>query len=292
MRVPKIWLAAVYASCLFPWMPTLVADEARSGDALRVLPVAGGEPKMLVAVEDMDCGSPRWSPDGKWVAFDTAPFDESRNLCRVCKVLAAGGEMVDLGAGGMPSWSPDGTHLVWHTYSPSAIVVADQNGEGVEQVADHWGNPVWMPNGDQILSFKNSSFVYLTLRAGRERVALRPIGPASYGYSVSPDGKWVSYRTYAGALIVGDLENPSTPQRTLLAAGAGYSSWAPDGKQLVVSWKGPGDEHEQLYVLSPDGAERPVQFPGQHAGYANTQADWSPDGQWLVYRSRAHAAAD
>src|SRR5262245_1704411 len=75
---------------------------------------------------DHRCGSPQWSPDGKFVAFDTWPAGKSNltTIVQIAVVRADGSGLRLIGHGAMPSWSPDCTQIVCHTNdSPQTMVV-------------------------------------------------------------------------------------------------------------------------------------------------------------------------
>ena len=81
--------------------------------AVWIVDTAGGEPRQFTAGAKRD-GSPRWSPDGKQLAFTTERGEEKAQLAIL---PAAGGESrvvtaLPLGAG-VPVWSPDGTRIAF-----------------------------------------------------------------------------------------------------------------------------------------------------------------------------------
>jgi LCP family protein required for cell wall assembly len=56
-----------------------------------------------------------------------------------------------------------------------------------------------------------------------------------------------------------------------------FSDWSPDGGQILF------ESNARLYITGANGAGTHL-IPGQPAG-ANTQAAWSPDGEWIVFRN-------
>jgi Tol biopolymer transport system component len=71
---------------------------------------------------DGHAGTPRWSPDGKWIVFDLRPPSSKPD---VWVVTASGGEprRVANNAGGadVPSWSQDGRWIYYHSRSDGQI---------------------------------------------------------------------------------------------------------------------------------------------------------------------------
>ena len=135
------------------------------------------------------CGSAKWSPDGTMVAYDTRPIEDDLQASQIAVIRADGTGLRLLGPGSMPSWSPDGTHLVFHTYDPRAVVVMNADGTGRETIVDHFGSPRWMPAGNRIaLIGSNGGIALFDLATGKERHVL--MGPYSLrpGFAVRPMG--------------------------------------------------------------------------------------------------------
>ena len=96
--------------------PSLSADGGRIafqsnrlGGGIYIIPTLGGEERLLVARGF----SPRFSPDGKWIAYGVAEQTGSR----IYVAPAAGGPAVPMTDGfyraQSPVWSPDGRHLLF-----------------------------------------------------------------------------------------------------------------------------------------------------------------------------------
>ena len=139
-----------------------------------------------------DATDPAWAPDGNGIAYGDY-LDPTIVVRRL-----DGSSKVELGNGEAPSWSPDGTLLVFVTYRTAALpdgalAVMNADGSNVRQVLPGQAeSPAWSPDGQWI--------AYVT-KAGAIR-AVRPDGTddhlvlahaAADSPAWSPDGEWIAY---------------------------------------------------------------------------------------------------
>jgi Tol biopolymer transport system component len=96
---------------LYPaWSPD-GSEIVKEGDGLSVIPAEGGSERRLTH-EALDV-KPDWSPDGRWIAFNSFRDGASR----LWRIPSSGGraEPLTKGTDGlnqwMPRWTPDGTHI-------------------------------------------------------------------------------------------------------------------------------------------------------------------------------------
>jgi Tol biopolymer transport system component len=112
---------------------------------------------------------------------------------------------------------------------------------------------------------------------------------------VSPDGRYISYVSYAGPkglnLMLHDLVNRSDRALTDVDwnGGAVYdSTFSPDGKLVAYGWRTYGRPHvEEIRVVAADGPgipqPRTIYRNDQFSNFAPT--DWSRDGKTLAVRA-------
>jgi hypothetical protein len=141
--------------------------------------------------------SPAWSADGAWIAFVEVESNLAGSTTSIWAIRADGGEKRRLtstttGFDANPSWSPDGTRLVFtryfdgdadlviHTVSTGAIRRLPQGGQQF--------SPVWSPLGDLIAAVhvpEGAAAQLVTVQPNGRRFQLRTLDP-SWGGGASP----------------------------------------------------------------------------------------------------------
>lgn len=190
---------------------------------------------------------PKWSPDGKKIAFvaSTTPVSGGEQNTNVVVMNSDGSDLHWVGgtaAVGRLAWSPDGSEIAYAvpTYlgSPDRhILVTRTDNTGGRTLA--WNDsfdPAWSPDGRVIVFVTHGSID-----------------------AVDPDG----YN-----------------RRTLISRYALRPDWSPDGSQLLFEGTEVSGDPGTIYTANADGSEmHPVYDRGSLDGYA---ASWSPDGTKIV----------
>jgi Tol biopolymer transport system component len=250
-----------------PWTPRFSPDggriaygafaPGRDGSDVWITDLGTSTTRRLTA-DDNDSNDPQWSPDGRSIAYSANGGDGKDVIVRTLD----GGPARRLARPGVqwPSdWLRDGR----------ALLVTDRGNTGGE---DLWVQPV---DG-------TAARPYLESRA------------QELGARVSPDGRWVAYRSNRSGRDEVYVESYPTPgRRTLVSAEGGVSPvWGQDGRQLYY-W-----QRDQLMAAELDaGGDGPLTvrdrrplfrapyFAGVHAMY-----DVSPDGtRFAIVTSGARA---
>jgi Tol biopolymer transport system component len=234
---------------------------------------------------------PRWSPDGKRIAYDVG-LPGLKGLSQVWVMNADGSGKTQLTRGSLgfrnmfPSWSPDGkrivfTSLVFYTdgVERDAIYVMNADGSGLHNVtstkgpgvtsADYW--PTWEKDGT-ITFYRN------TRDGGLSKFSVNPDGSGltrlveeagtsryndqdkwvKYELALSPDGKTIArHDTGADRLVVVPADGGGDPVTLLdpVAAFAEISAdvaWSPDGRSLAIAGQNETG-FTRLYIVNTDG---------------------------------------
>jgi len=276
---------------------------------LWVVPSAGGEPMALVHDDKPDT-SPRWSPDGKRLAFLSTREDGSQ----VWVVDMAQGRAV-----GKPrqvtkvatevssfAWSPDGRWLAFASDVFPTCSSAACNKQALKEFEDRSSKARVF---DQLLyrhwvSWKEGRFSHLFLipsDGSSEPRDLTPgaadVPPFSLGgpddYAFSPDSKEIAFARKTDAveaistnsdLFLLDVANPAAEPRKITAnpAADGGPAYSPDGRYIAYrAQQRPGFEADRWQLMLYDRKS------GEHRSLTaewDRSADsyaWSPDSKAL-----------
>jgi len=157
----------------------LAFDGNRRGNMdLYMMPLAGGEAVPLTDAP-WDEWNPRWSPDGREIAFYGNVRRANGVSSRIMVMPAAGGVPVALtsspGYNDYPSWSPNGLRIVfmsnrtgsWHLFVLSRDSIAGPWHEAVQLTDFGCQMPVWAPNDSAIACEQAGHLLLFSPRTGR-----------------------------------------------------------------------------------------------------------------------------
>ncbi len=159
-----------------------------------VIPAEGGATRRLTS---LTAGAmfPRWSRDGKWIYFSST----ESGATQVWKAPSGGGQAVQVTHHGglVASESPDGKWLYFSGEGADSRLQKMPVGRGEEtQVLPSitsWNFAV-MDDGVYFLTGTGHRYAieFLNFATGKTEV-VAPVGQAYFGFSVSPDRKWILY---------------------------------------------------------------------------------------------------
>ena len=220
-------------------------SEFEGGRGLFVLPVDGGEPRLLLKKSECEesCASPRWSPDGKTLAYT---YKDG-----LYTIPASGGapkklSTLTLWEAWTVRWSPDGKHIAALAYRKgeeenAVYVVPAEGGEAklLSGVNKNYKEGLeWTPDGQSLvyhLSKKNSKILKTFLDGRPPELFLEKPDEWYYFGVWAPDGKSYYFRNWvdnAWYLYVHDTESGNISR--FFSRNADLPCWSADGN--TIAW--------------------------------------------------------
>jgi Tol biopolymer transport system component len=241
-----------------------------------------------------ELGSPSFSKDGGWIAFDAYKdgYDNSPSECWVAR--KDGRDLTRLAIGATPRWSPNGERLLFmrdivndRTREPGIFVI-NRDGTGERRICEgRW--PDWSPDGESIVfslggrrgpwgGSRIMSRVYTARADGSERKEIADGDSPSW----SPDGKKIACiqqdPAFAAPMIrVVDLESG---QQRFLGYGWFRANWSPSGKSLASNGVDQDGKVQMLVRPSWEPGEAEAIYTEYERGLAPS---FSADEKWMVF---------
>lgn len=250
---------------------TYVATNRRSY-ALLVADIDGSNPQTIFSSNEPIL-SPRWSPDGRRIAYGSLEGKKSR---LVVQDINSGQRRVISDAAGInsaPSFSPDGSRLAFSLSKDGnpEIYTANIDGSGLQRLTNSPAidtEPTWSRDGSIYFTSDRggSPQIYRMSAGGGEPSRITNDGGNNSRPEASPDGKKLAYVKNGSGIIVLDF---STGSRTNLSTGGRDESpsFSPNSQMIIYS-----NGNNGLVSVSVDGKARQT-FSG--SGDIRDPA-WSP----------------
>lgn len=249
------------------WVAYAVTTTDRAADRTEeriwMIPAAGGDPLPLSA-EGVSSSHPRWSPDGKWLAFLSA---RDHGPTQVWLLNRLGGEAQQLTHTPQDiddlAWSPDSTRLVLVLRDPSAEELdafhsKQEDKDGHSDPAQKSKTPKpWVIDR---LQFKRDVVGYLDRRRSH--------------------------------LHVLDIVSKKITQVTSGDFDDSDPAWSPDGKLLAFVSNRSLPDPDRTYNTDIWTVDAANQDKGAHLMQVTTNPGedrdpaWSPDGKWIAYSTQ------
>ncbi|MHC4173024.1 MAG: DUF3160 domain-containing protein [Planctomycetota bacterium] len=252
---------------------------------------------------DVDDFSPRWSPDGQKIAF------ESNHDIYVMN--SDGSEQTRLtinpGYDISPCWSSDGQKIAFATYRDGEHDIYVMNADGSEQknltnnpAID--GGPCWSPDGQKIAFHRGGgpapppgrgnsdignsdiSDIYVMNADGSEQKNLTNNPAFCGGPCWSPDGQKIAFHLSLDGrnleIYLMNADGSVQKRLTNNFSGDFLPCWSPDGQK--IAFESYRDGNFEIYVMNADGNEQ-SNLTNNPASDVNPC--WSPDGKKVAFSS-------
>lgn len=210
-----------------------------------LIATAGGEAMRLTTSPKAET-NPRFSPDGKWIAFLSSREGDKGQVFLLSRGGGEASRLTDM-KGGVSSfaWSPDSKRLV--------LVASDPDPDA--------------PEAD---------------KKGDDEKAPRPIVTKRIQFKRDTEGYLRELRSH---LHVFDVEKKTSVQITFGPYDDEQPAWSPDGKAIAFvsnrTAEPDTNRDSNIFLIAPVAGETPKAITTNPS--ADERPSWSPDGKTIVY---------
>ena len=213
-----------------------------------------------------------------------------------------GDDVVGLGPGSSPTWSPDGSQIAFVSVGGICLMDADGTDPTMLLPGQLLRCPSWSPRADRISFLSPAAYRIAFLSqnsimtidtdgedpravvrswsryAWSERLSWSPDGDRM-AFSSSEEGDWQVY--------VVDVDGGNKTGLSPQGVDDYCPAWSPDGQRIAFDSE--RDGHPEIYVMNADGSD-PVRLTDNT--YTDRYPDWSPDGSRIAFISHRDGQPD
>jgi dipeptidyl aminopeptidase/acylaminoacyl peptidase len=254
-----------------------------------VVPADGSQPARLFAGSPKSDTHPRWSPDGRWLAFlssrGESAGDENAAKNQIYLLPTSGGEAEPLTSvkGGVADfrWSRDGKMIAFTSRDPETETEQERRKEGFDE---HFVGHDYKPARLWVVTMADHKAELVT----RQDLSI-------FEFDWSPDGLELVAQVYApprpcdtgsGVRLAVIRRLNGEVVRTLSDKPADDPLWSPDGRSIVFEEPTPTGITSWMAVVPASGGEaRPLlkDYAGTPRAY-----EWESDSRHLVVEATWH----
>ena len=240
--------------------------------ALLVADIDGSNPQTIFSSNEPIL-SPRWSPNGRHIAYSSLEGKKSRLILQDSVTGQRSTISDTAGINSAPSFSPDGSRIAFSLSKDGnpEIYTANINGSGLQRITNSPAidtEPTWSSDGSIYFTSDRggSPQIYRVSAGGGEPSRVSNDGGNNSRPEASPDGKKLAYVKNGSGIIVLDF---GTGSKTNLSTGGRDESpsFSPNSQMIIYA-----NGHNGLVSVSIDGKARQT-FSG---GGDIRDPAWSP----------------
>jgi Tol biopolymer transport system component len=242
---------------------------------------------------------PRWSPDGRWIAYTTSDPEGGDGTIHVVRPDGSGHrELTDMHSQvyGL-CWTPDSSQVIFagEQSGPTMLWAVDlETGEQrtVTRGPGVCTSPTMSPDGRRLVfSFSHRRwYLYLApdARAGARRILVEP---GVQAVALSPDGNRLAVALGADGQSPGmSVIDLGTMERRMLSGMAGSAiAWMPEGRDLLIAASAPDGVSSWIWRLPVGGGlPQPVLKGSEHWDFPCA----APDGTRIAAVRRSTSGSE